>query len=169
MRGITFGLVIAAPFVFAAVPGHAADKLSAQDRSFVHDAAQGGLAEVQEGKLAQQKASSADVKQFANTMVTDHTKANDELKRIAQEKGVTAPARTSEQEATAEANLRKESGTQFDRDYIKQQIGDHQKTIALFEKQVNSGSDPDLKSFAQETLPILRRHLEMAQGLSSKT
>ena len=164
MKTFAFGLALCSALIFAASQGFAAG----QDEAFIHDAAQFGIAEVEAGKLADQKAQSSEVKRFANTMVADHTKANDELKQIAQGKAATAPARTGETQETELSRLRKLSGAEFDRAYMKEQVSDHQKTISIFEKEANNGSDPDLKAFAQKTLPILRRHLDLAQSLASK-
>src|SRR6187549_3006326 len=93
MRKSYLVALVAAPLVLSAGGGFAAGELSTADRSFVDEAASGGLAEVQDAQLAQQKAASNDVKQFAATMIADHTQANDELKQIAQSKGVTPPSR----------------------------------------------------------------------------
>ena len=168
MRRTRLAALIATPLMLATVPGFAAG-LSSADHKFVEQAAAGGMAEVEEGQLAQQKASSNDVKQFASQMVTDHTKANDELKQIAQSKGITLPSHPTRAEERSESGLKKLSGTEFDRHYVREQVADHQKTVALFQKQANSGEDPELKAFAQKTLPILQRHLQMAQSLASKS
>ena len=91
MPRLALTLLVAAPLSIAAVQSFAAEKLSAQDETFMREAAQGGLAEVQDAQLAQQKAASAEVKQFAGRMITDHTKANNDLQQIAQSKSITPP------------------------------------------------------------------------------
>jgi putative membrane protein len=154
--------------MLASAPGFAAG-LSSADHKFIDEAAAGGMAEVEEGQLAQQKASSNDVRQFASQMVTDHTQANDELKQIAQSKGITPPSHPTRAERRAEDGLKKLSGAEFDRHYAREQVQDHQKTVALFRKQADSGQDAQLKAFAQKYLPILQRHLDMAQSLSAKS
>jgi putative membrane protein len=169
MRKSYLAAIVAAPLVLTAGGGFAAGELSTADRSFVDAAASGGLAEVQDAQLAQQKAASNDVKQFATTMIADHTQANDELKQIAQSKGVTLPSKLTRAEQRAEEDLKKLSGAPFDRQYARQQVEDHQKTVALFQKEANSGQDPHLKAFAQKYLPKLQQHLQMAQSLTAKS
>jgi putative membrane protein len=143
--------------------------LSSTDRQFVKKAAMGGLAEVQLGKLAQQKATSDQVKMFAEHMVQDHTQANDELKAIATTKGDQVPAEPSEKHKAAMQKLQKLSGAEFDREYMKLMVADHKETVADFKKQAQSGKDADLKGFAASTLPKLEEHLKMAQSVSEST
>jgi putative membrane protein len=165
MRKTQLAALVATPLVLAAVPGFAAG-LSSADHRFIDEAATGGMAEVQEGQLAQQKASSSEVKQFASQMVTDHTEANNELVQIAQSKGVTPPAHPTRAERKSENGMKRLSGAAFDRHYASEQVKDHQKTVALFQKEANSGTDPELKAFAQKYLPKLQQHLQMAQALN---
>ena len=165
MRKTYLAALIATPLLLAGGPGFAAG-LSSADRRFVDEAAAGGIAEVEEGQLALQKAASNDVKQFATQMVTDHTEANDELKQIAQNKGLHPPSQPTRAERKAEDGLKRLSGAEFDRHYARQQVQDHQKTVALFQKQADSGQDPDLKAYAQKYLPKLQQHLQMAQSLA---
>jgi len=132
------------------------------DRTFVMEAAKGGMAEVALGQLAQQRGSSDAVKQFGSRMVDDHTKANDELKQIAMGKGITLADATPPKDAQAR-KLEGLSGAAFDREYMTKMHADHRKTIALFEKEAQSGRDPELKAFAAKTLPTLQEHLKMVQ------
>jgi len=139
------------------------DKLSGGDKTFARNAAAGGAAEVELGKIATDKASNQKVKDFGQMMVTDHTKASDELKSVATKKGITLPAGpTSKDKATA-AKLSKLSGAEFDQAYMKDMVADHEKDVAEFQKEADSGSDPDLKSWAGTTLPTLQEHLKMAR------
>jgi putative membrane protein len=154
--------------VLSAGQALAAERLSTADHSFVQAAAAGGLSEVEEAQAAQQKASSSDVKQFAARMISDHTQANEELKQLAHAKGITPPSQPTAAERRADNQLKKLSGASFDREYAKQEVQDHQKTVALFQKEADSGQDPQLKAFAQKYLPTLQEHLKMAQSLSSK-
>ncbi len=137
----------------------------AADDSFVAKAAIGGMTEVDAGGMAQQKGSSAAVKDFGQKMVEDHTKANDELKQIATAKSIAVPPAPDDKHKKAEAALAGKSGANFDRAFKAQMIADHKATIALFEDEANKGSDPELKAFAAKTLPDLRGHLKMAQSL----
>ena len=160
-------LLVAAPLSLAAAQGFAADKLSAQDETFMREAAQGGLAEVQDAQLAQQKGTGSEVKQFAGRMVTDHTKANNDLQQIARVKGVTPPAEPSSAQRSAHEKLGKLSGAQFDREYMQNQVSDHEKDVTLFRKEADSGQDPQLKAFAQKYLPTIQEHLQMAKSIKS--
>ena len=164
MRSFSFGLLVAAPLTFAAVPAlAAAPQVSSEDRTFVHDAAQGGLAEIADAQLAQQNATANGVKKFADMMVTDHQKANDELKAIADKKGITVPTEPSLMQKASNVKLKATPTGSFDQSYVSGQISDHEKTIALFKKEAAHGSD--LKTFAQKTLPTLEGHLKAAQAL----
>jgi putative membrane protein len=149
------------------MPGAKA-KLSAQDRDFVKRAAIGGMAEAEEGKLAAQHAQNDAVKNFSQQMVTDHTKINADLQGIAGRIGVTPPATLDKEHAAMLQRLGKLSGPQFDRTYMQDQVSEHRKTISLFEKEDKSGQNADLKTFATNTLPTLREHLQMAQDVSQQ-
>lgn len=138
------------------------------DQKFAMEAARGGMAEVELGRLAQQKASNADVKQFAQRMVDDHSKANDQLKAAAEKAGITLPTDAGPKHQAMMSRLQGLSGDAFDREYMKHMVQDHKKDVSEFQKQANSGSESNLKEFAQSTLPTLQEHLRMAQEISSK-
>jgi putative membrane protein len=138
---------------------------SSQDRTFIMEAAAGGMAEVELGRLASQKASRSEVKEFGQMMVDDHTKANNELMEIAQEKGLAAPHALKPQDKTTEDQLSKLAGQAFDRAYMQHMVKDHKKDVALFRKQSTGASDADVKEFASSTLPTLEKHLKRAQEL----
>jgi putative membrane protein len=138
-------------------------QLSAADKNFVMKAAQGGMAEVQLGQLAAQKGQSDEVKKFGQRMVDDHTKANDQLKSVAQQKGVQIPTDLDAKDKALQDKLSNMSGAEFDRMYMQHMVQDHKKDVAEFQKEANSGKDPDVKNFAQQTLPTLQDHLKMAQ------
>jgi len=137
--------------------------LSSADKTFVQKAAVGGLAEVEMGKMAQQKGSSDQVKQFGSRMVDDHSKANDELKQIASSKGITLPTDLDAKHKSKMDKMQKLSGAQFDRAYMDDMVSDHKEDVADFKKQASSGKDSDLKAFASKTLPTLEEHLKLAQ------
>jgi putative membrane protein len=140
--------------------------LSAADKTFVMKAAQGGMAEVELGQLATQNAQSDEVKQFGQRMVDDHTKANDQLKQVAQQKGVALPTDLSAKDKAEKNHLSKLNGEQFDRAYMQHMVMDHKKDVAEFQKESTSGKDPDVKNFASQTLPTLQDHLKQAQQVS---
>ena len=138
------------------------------DNSFMREAAQGGMAEVELGQMAASKAQNAEVKQFGEKMVADHTKANNELKELAGRLAVTLPTEPNPKQKETKERLGKLSGAEFDKEYVKTQVEDHEKTVALFEKEAASGTNSESKAFAAKTLPNLKMHLEMIRGLSNK-
>jgi len=119
---------------------------------------------VQLGQLAAQRAQSPEVKQFGQRMVTDHTAANDKLKQVASQKGVTLPADLDSSSRREYDKLEKLSGSKFDREYMSHMVSDHKKDVKEFESEAKSGKDADLKTFASTTLPTLQEHLKMAQS-----
>jgi putative membrane protein len=143
-------------------------KLSAADRQFVMKAAEGGMAEVELGRLAASKGTDPDVKAFGQRMVDDHSKANDKLKTIATEEGVTLPTALKGEMKAMHDKLSKASGAEFDKMYMSHMVKDHQKDVKEFEKESTSGKDTDVKQFAADTLPTLREHLQMAQTTATK-
>ena len=145
-----------------------ASSLSPSDRQFIKKAAEGGLAEVQLGQLATEKASSPEVKQFGQRMVDDHTKANDQLKQVASEKGVSVPDKLSAKDAATKARLEKLSGKSFDRAYMKDMVTDHTKDVSEFRMASKNAKDPDVKNFASQTLPTLEDHLKQAKDIAPK-
>jgi putative membrane protein len=131
-------------------------------------AAQGGIAEVELSRVADGKAQNAEVKDFARMMITDHTKANEELKSLAAKKNVMLPTEMDGEHQAIMANLKNLSGAEFDRSYVETMVNDHEKTVALFEKQANeNNADAELKAFAAKTLPTLRTHLEMIKNIQN--
>ena len=142
---------------------------SAKDSSkFATNAAQGGMAEVELGRLATQRGGDALVREFGARMVADHSRANSELKSIAGQKGMTLPSDlTSEQKSEVE-KLSKMSGPDFDKEYMSAMLKDHQDDVKDFETQSKEGNDPEIKAFAGKTLPTLQQHLQMAQQAAQK-
>lgn len=150
-----------------AVPVMAFSAASDPDLSFYKDAAEGGMAEVQLGTLAQQKSSNPSVKEFGAMMVTDHTAAGDKLQAIASSKDIKLPTSPSLGQSATKTKLEVLSGESFDKSYIKDMIKDHQDDIALFKKEAASGQDPDAKAFAIATLPTLEKHLKKIQSIAA--
>jgi len=136
---------------------------AAPDHRFVTAAATGGMAEVELGKLAADKASSSDVKKFGQRMVDDHGKANDELKTLAQNKNITLPASLDAQHKAKVDRLSKLSGDAFDRAYMQEMLKDHRKDVSEFRTESKSGKDPDVKAWASKTLPTLEELLKLAE------
>lgn len=130
------------------------------DAAFAVEAANGGMAEVELGKLAQQKATNPRVKKFAEMMVSDHSKANDELMALAKTKNITLPKTVGPDEQKTMADLSKKSGKDFDKAYVDDMVDDHKKDVKKFQDATKDLKDPDLKSFATKTLPVLQMHLD---------
>jgi putative membrane protein len=142
--------------------------IAENDKNFVMDAGKGGKAEVGLASDAVQRSSNAEVKAFAQKIVDDHTKANDKLTTIATGKGVTIPDEVPPDATAAKEKLAKLTGKSFDQAFAKQMVDDHTKTIAKFEDESKNGADPEVKAFADDTLPALREHLKMSQDLQTK-
>ena len=137
----------------AAKPG---SKLSSADKTFMMNAAKGGMMEVEMGKMAAQSGQSADVKKFGNRMVTDHSKANNELMALAKEEGVSLPGAKSA------------GKWKSDKDYMTDMVKDHQKDLAEFQKEAQGGTDADVKAFAAKGAKMVSTHLKLAQETQSK-
>jgi putative membrane protein len=150
----------------AATHAAPAKKLDHKDRKFVQNAAEAGMFEVQVGQLAVSKATDPQVKSFAQMLVEQHTQANNELTQIANAKGVEMPAAPKHSQRREIEKLGKRNGADFDQHFVKEAgIKAHKKTIKEFEKAAKDLKDPDLKAFAQKTLPVLQNHLAAAEKL----
>jgi putative membrane protein len=145
--------------------GGASDKLSPQDEEFAQKAATGGQAEVEMAKMAMDRASRDEVKQFAQRLISDHQQANQQLDSIASRKDLDLPKMMPTEAQEAHDKMMKLSGAAFDKAFLQHAVQDHQKDIAEFQKAATSVSDNDLKQFASQTLPTLQEHLRMAQDL----
>jgi putative membrane protein len=175
--------------------------LSSSDKKFIMDVAHDGMKEIETARLALEKASSDEVKQYAQRLIDDHTKAGDELMQLASQKGVTMdhdmamkhdadsmkqtsstdPAAKStdtsgaghkaemdKEHAAAMNKLSSLSGTQFDKEFIRAAVKDHEKAVKAFEKESTKADDADVRAFATKTLPTLQEHLQMARDLDKK-
>jgi putative membrane protein len=144
------------------------DKIARGDRKFVEEAAGSGMFEVQVGQLASTKATDPNVKSFAGMLVDHHTKANDELTKLANAKGVELPAAPPRAMRQDVEKLGKKTGKEFDQDFLREVgIKAHEKDIKLFEKASKDLKDAELKAFAAKTLPVLQEHLAQAKKLQS--
>lgn len=138
--------------------------LAEQDKMFVEDAARGGIAEVEMGKLAEKKADNAEVKRFAERMVKDHEEANRKLESAA--KGKTKgglPTKPDEKDRMAMREAEGLSGAKFDQAYMRDQIDAHVRTVELFQREAKDGQDQELRRLAEQTLPMLQEHLKEAR------
>lgn len=138
------------------------------DLAFMNDAAPGGMAEVELGKLALTKSQNTDVKSFARKMIDDHTNAGDELKQLAALKKVTLPMDVLPVHKQLMEKLSKLGGADFDREYVAAMVAAHEKDIAAFDNVSKTAADADVKTFATKTLPTLKMHMEMIKGIAGK-
>ncbi len=133
--------------------------VNGDEAKFALTAADGGMAEVMLGKLAQEKTANASIKDFGEMMVMDHSKANDELKALAKSKNIALPLVVSADKQKAYDDLNKKSGADFDKAYVSAMIDGHKSTAKLMEDEATNGKDPDLKAFAAKILPTVNTHL----------
>lgn len=137
-------------------------KVSADDKKFVTDAVNDGLAEIHMGQMAAQNGKHADVKKLGNRLVADHSKANQQLLKIANDKGIRPQQRPNVHK------MSKRDMENFDQAWLAMVVKEHQKDVAEFRKVSQSGNDPELRAFAKKTLPVLEKHLQMAQAAQQK-
>ena len=143
-------------------------KLAHADSSFIENASQSGLFEVEESQLALSRSQNTQVKAFAQQMVDDHTKANQELMGLAQQKGVKVADKPSMM-MRGKIDVLKARKDGFDHHYAESQVNAHESTIKLFRKEAQDGKDADVKAWAAKMLPALEHHLQMAQDLRKAT
>ncbi|OOG55497.1 DUF4142 domain-containing protein [Rhodanobacter sp. C03] len=148
-------------------PSGAKSATNATDSAFMQHAAAAGLAEVQLGQLALDKSSDAQVKQLAQRIVDDHSKANDQLKTLAQNKQVTLPGDPSSDAQKESKDLQAKSGSAFDQAWTKDMVKDHQQAVKMFTQEGKQAKDPEVRQFAQATLPTLTTHLQLAKKLAA--
>jgi putative membrane protein len=137
------------------------------DATFYKKAAEGGIAEAEMGKLAQEISYTQSVKDFGAMMVTDHSAANDKLKAIAERKSIKLPSSPSVGQMATKTKLEVLSGDTFDKSYIKGMVKDHQGDIEEFQKEATSGQDSDAKAYAATALPTLKRHLKKIESIAA--
>jgi putative membrane protein len=149
-----------------AASGGTVSAMSQDDQKFVEKAAFGGLAEVSLGQQMSSLAKNNDAKAFAQRMVTDHSKANDELKQLATTKGITLPTDTDQKHKDAAQKVT--SSKNPDKAYMSEMVKDHDEDVSEFEKESKSAKDPDLKAWVDKTLPVLKDHQKMAHDINGK-
>jgi putative membrane protein len=142
--------------------------LHASDKQFAMKAAEANITEVELGEMAVNQASDSEIKQFGREMVNDHNKARTELNDWAAKRGVTLPTEPSAKQRQMRDRLSQLSGPEFDREFMRIMVRDHEQVVALFEKEARSGHDQDLKNWANRMLPTLREHLSTARNLANK-
>ncbi|MBI5472778.1 MAG: DUF4142 domain-containing protein [Ignavibacteriae bacterium] len=140
-------------------------KLSTSDADFLTEAWQGGMLEVRLGRLASEKSTNADVKNFGEMMKDDHTKVNDQLKQLAVRKGVKLDSKMEKAHMDTYSRLSRLSGTEFDKEYMDLMVDDHEEDVDKFQKMAEVADDPDVKSFASKHLSTLKHHLQEAKRI----
>ncbi len=146
-----------------AQPVLAQERLADVDRDFATEAAQGGLFEVRLGKLASQRSQTPEIQEFGQRMVDDHGRANDKLVEIVRQKDIDLPQTLFDDAQQTYEDFQERSGEDFDEAYIDEMVSDHEDDVDAFESYVEDGEDADLLSFAEQTLPTLKEHLELAR------
>jgi len=164
---ISAGLVMAVTAL--CVPGFAQDRssdLSWADKKFMMSAARGGITEVQLGELAARRGTRRSVREFGQKMVDDHSNANDRLKDIAANKGVSLPTEPDWKGREAIARLERLHGAAFDAAYVRHMRMDHQEDIDVFTRESENGRDRELRRFAARTLPLIKEHYRLINRMS---
>lgn len=163
-------MVMVGALLWLAMPGNTSAlaqkvQLSGEDRHFLEEAGTGGMMEVKLGQLALTQSTNDEVKSFAQRMITDHSKANDELKRIASKYGVSFPADLEREQKGMYEHLSELRGADFDREYMRHMLEDHIRDVQSFQNQAKKGENPDLKAFAANRVNTLEQHLKMAKDV----
>ena len=152
-------------FLIGAAMAVAQNAGSFDSQKFVTEAASGGMMEVQLGEMAMEKASSEEVKDFGQTMVDDHSKANEELKQLASSNNLTIPETLTDKHQKTVDKLSELSGEEFDQEYMKTMVKDHKKDISKFEKAAEKADNTELQAWAQKTLDVLKQHHQKAEDI----
>jgi putative membrane protein len=139
--------------------------MSSSDRNFMREAAAGSIAEVRLGRLAVERGERPSVREFGQRMVADHSKANDRLRDLARNKGISLPNEMNEESLSLYRRLSRLHGAAFDSAYIQAMKDDHAKDIEAFRKEARNGRDSEVRAFADNTLPTLRDHSRMVDAL----
>jgi putative membrane protein len=163
-----FAVILAAVIALVAVQAQAQMGMPAVDRGVMLEAASGGMAEVELGRLAAQRASSDTVRQFGQRMMTDHGAANQELLQLAQRKGVALPQQPDAKHRAAIDRLATMSGAQFDQAYMTEMVKDHQADAAVFEREIREGQDAEVRAWASKVLATVREHQRLAGDIHSR-
>jgi len=142
--------------------------VSQQDADWAAKVANANMTEVELSKVAQTKATSDRLKNFANMMVTDHTAAGDKLKQLAASKNITLPANLDDKSQKMLDNLNKKSGKDFDKAYTDDMLDGHKDAVNAFQKGSNDLQDADLKNFATQTLPTIQMHQDSIKAIAGK-
>lgn len=161
-------LVILSIIWLAGCAGGGSGISSMKPSDFLTEAAEGSIAEIQLASLALTRTQNPEIRAFAQQMIADHGKASDEIKPIAAKKSVSLPLQLNSTHKSLSDRLSKLSGAEFEREYVKAMVEDHEKDVKAFQTQAQAGTDADVKEFATKTLPTLEHHLQMAREMQNK-
>ncbi len=160
-------LCCAPAFAQTTAQSQSSSSASSQDKMFLKDAAAGNMAEVAAGKVALDKSSNEQVKQFAQKMVDDHTKLQDQLKPVAQQLNVDLPTEPKAKDKAMMTKMQGMSGADFDKAYMRDMVKDHTKDLQQFKKEASTGKDSQVKDLAQQGSTVIQGHLDMAKQVAS--
>jgi putative membrane protein len=155
MPGIAFGLLSGA-LLFAQAPSNA-------DKTFLINAAKADMTEAHEGQIAENQGVSDQIKSFGRTLDQDHTQNFQQLQTLATKLGVTLPTGIDTEKIATIKQMEHLKGAAFDRAFARDEVTTHKQAIAEFKREAEHGSDPDVKAFAQQTIPTLQKHLDLAE------
>lgn len=158
----------AADTTVAAAKAQVNPTLSTSDAAFMTTATRGGLAEVEMARLAERNARSPAVKRFAQTMMRDHGRANQEMLALAQQKQITPPSTMGAEHQATYDSLAQLRGAAFDRAYARAMVQDHEEDLRAYQTEAQEGTDPDVRAFAARHVPVLQEHLRMARQLPQR-
>lgn len=167
-RGYFFKALIILSIIWLAGCGGGGTISSMTPNDFMKQAAEGSMAEIQLASLALTRTQNPEVRAFAQQMIADHGKASEELKPIAAKKSVTLPLELNSTHKSLSDKLTRMSGAEFDRDYVKAMVEDHERDVKAFQAQTQAGTDAEVKEFASKNLPTLEHHLQMAREMQNK-
>ncbi len=161
-------IIVLAVFILSVAQQRSRGQTMATGDAFLKQAAEINLGEVQLGKLAEQKGNNPAIRDFGKRMVEDHTKAEDNLRQIAQQQGVTLPSNAGQHVATLQQQLSGATGAQFDQIYIEHMLSGHKGAIDAFENEIEHGSNPAIKGYAESTLSVIQDHIRIAEDVAGK-
>lgn len=169
LKSLVIGCLVAGMSVFTlSAQPNLPPQVNSADQAFLRHAAEINLSEVDLAQLAKQNATTDQVKQFAQRMITDHTNNQQTLKDLAARKDVVLPDQLSAKNMALYGRLAKLSGTDFDHAYINAMVDGHTQAVALFKKESNTASDAAVRNYASQTLPVLQEHLRLAHQAATQ-
>jgi putative membrane protein len=163
----TFAVVLLAFFAIGAAQQNTSSETVPTDKAFISKVAQINLAEVELGKLAEQKGNPA-VKDFGTRMIQDHMQAENDLQQLAEQENVTLPTEPGSEASSIKQQLSEASGAQFNQSYLEHMLSGHKSAIALLENEIEHGQNPAIKAYAEKVLPVVQDHVRIAEDVAGK-